>query len=107
MSFADVLYGITMPEPGVSKRIAIKFEEIEKHLPMDEIDRAAASAREAAAAPPATPVPGDSAASQPAEPRPEPISESIPEPLPEAQPEQPAKEETPVEEVAAPAAAGQ
>jgi len=50
MSFADVLYGITMPEPGVSKRIAIKFEELEKHLPMAEIDRAAASAREAALA---------------------------------------------------------
>jgi len=50
MSYADVLYGITMPEPGVSKRIAIKFEEIEKHLPMDEIDRAAANARQAALA---------------------------------------------------------
>jgi len=50
MSFADVLYGITMPEPGVSKRIAIKFEEIEKHLPMAEIDRAAAAARQAALA---------------------------------------------------------
>ena len=41
MSYADVLYGITMPEPGVSKRIAIKFSEIEKHLPMDEINRSA------------------------------------------------------------------
>src|SRR5204862_51932 len=50
MSYADILYGITMPEPGVSKRIAIKFEEIEKHLPMDEIDRAAREARKAAQA---------------------------------------------------------
>jgi len=50
MSYADVLYGITMPEPGVSKRIAIKFDEIEKHLPMDEIDRAARDARKAAMA---------------------------------------------------------
>ena len=50
MSYADVLYGITMPEPGVSKRIAIKFSEIEKHLPMEEIDRAAAAARESSLA---------------------------------------------------------
>lgn len=50
MGHADVLYGITMPEPGVSKRIAIKFEELEKHLPMAEIGRAAAQAREAALA---------------------------------------------------------
>ncbi|MCY3022418.1 MAG: chromosome segregation protein SMC [Planctomycetota bacterium] len=50
MSYADVLYGITMPEPGVSKRIAIRFEDVEKHLPMDEIARAAAAARTAALA---------------------------------------------------------
>ena len=50
MSYANILYGITMPEPGVSKRIAIKFEELERHLPMDEIDRAAEKARRDAAA---------------------------------------------------------
>ncbi|MCZ7648508.1 MAG: chromosome segregation protein SMC [Planctomycetota bacterium] len=50
MGYANMLYGITMPEPGVSKRIAIKYEEIERHLPMDEIDRQAAEAREAAQA---------------------------------------------------------
>jgi hypothetical protein len=49
MSYANILYGITMPEPGVSKRIAIKFEELERHLPMDEIERAAEQARRDAA----------------------------------------------------------
>ena len=50
MSYANVLYGITMPEPGVSKRIAIKFDEIEKQMPMDEIERSAATSRESAGA---------------------------------------------------------
>ena len=45
MGYANVLYGITMPEQGVSKRIAIKFEEIERHLPMDEINKQAEAAR--------------------------------------------------------------
>ncbi|HYF52375.1 MAG TPA: chromosome segregation protein SMC [Planctomycetota bacterium] len=50
MSYADILYGITMPEPGVSKRIAIKFSEIEQHLPMDVIEKEAAERRAAAQA---------------------------------------------------------
>jgi chromosome segregation protein len=45
MSHANVIYGITMPEPGVSKRIALKFEEIEKHLPLAEMSRDAEEAR--------------------------------------------------------------
>ena len=48
MSYADTLYGVTMPEPGVSKRIAIKYAEIEKHLPMEQIEAEAAAKREAA-----------------------------------------------------------
>lgn len=40
MAQADVLYGVTMPEPGVSKRIAVKFEEIEKQIPNLDEDKA-------------------------------------------------------------------
>ncbi|MEM8884404.1 MAG: chromosome segregation protein SMC [Planctomycetota bacterium] len=29
MTIADTLYGVTMPEPGVSKRVAVRFEDIE------------------------------------------------------------------------------
>ncbi len=31
MSMANVLYGVTMQEPGVSKRISVRFEEIGEH----------------------------------------------------------------------------
>ncbi|RPI59939.1 MAG: chromosome segregation protein SMC, partial [Planctomycetaceae bacterium] len=30
MSMAKVLYGVTMQEPGVSKRISVRFEEVDK-----------------------------------------------------------------------------
>jgi len=45
MSHADMLYGVTMPEPGVSKQIAIKYEEIEKHLPLEQMEKEARQAR--------------------------------------------------------------
>jgi len=32
MSMANVLYGVTMQEPGVSKRMSVRFEDAEKHL---------------------------------------------------------------------------
>ena len=35
MSMANVLYGVTMQEPGVSTRISVRFEDAEKHLAHD------------------------------------------------------------------------
>jgi chromosome segregation ATPase len=32
MSAANVLYGVTMQEPGVSKRISVRFEAVDEHL---------------------------------------------------------------------------
>jgi chromosome segregation protein len=32
MQVADDLYGVTQEEQGVSKRIAVHFEEIERHV---------------------------------------------------------------------------
>jgi len=32
MAMADVLYGVTMQEPGVSKRISVRFEDAERHI---------------------------------------------------------------------------
>ncbi|MBI3828734.1 MAG: chromosome segregation protein SMC [Planctomycetes bacterium] len=79
MSYGDVLYGVTMPEPGVSKRLAIKYHEIERHLPMDQIEQQAAEAREKALAdaPPKADAPAAAA---------EPVAEPVP-----AQPAEPAQ----------------
>jgi len=35
MAMADVLYGVTMQEPGVSKRISVRFEDAERHITQD------------------------------------------------------------------------
>jgi len=76
MGYADVLYGVTMPEPGVSKRIAIKYQEIERHLDMDQIDRQAHEAQQSALQ--------QASASQENTPQPVPVEAVlvVPEPIP-------------------------
>jgi chromosome segregation protein len=32
IGMANVLYGVTMGEPGVSKRISVRFEEVDRAL---------------------------------------------------------------------------
>ena len=39
MSMANVLYGVTMPEPGVSRRISVRFEDVGRKLD-EELDPA-------------------------------------------------------------------
>jgi chromosome segregation protein len=35
MSMAGILYGVTMQEAGVSKRISVKFEEVDNKVPTE------------------------------------------------------------------------
>ena len=35
MESADILYGVTMQEPGVSTRISVRFEDAERHITSD------------------------------------------------------------------------
>ncbi len=39
MSMANVLYGVTMQEPGVSKRISVRFEDVGNTLELEEATR--------------------------------------------------------------------
>jgi hypothetical protein len=77
MSYSNILYGVTMPEQGVSKRIAIKFEEIERHLPMDVIEKQAAEKREESIAQADAAKPAESVPEAAAEPAPAPQEQSV------------------------------
>ncbi|MBE3068819.1 MAG: AAA family ATPase, partial [Planctomycetes bacterium] len=82
MAMADVLYGVTMQEPGVSRKVSVKFSDLHEAGFLDEAEASEPAAAEAPppeAAPPDVPIEVEAAlASPPRADEPAEVQEAVP-----------------------------